>query len=347
MDKRHTLFSISLALIMVLLSAFSLSNAGASTNLAQVETPISPLSTPYAPGQAYPTPNPTLVKDWRAPLYPVPWGLTKFDHFFFHRPIGIDEIDTPLKFYSYGAIDFGKEIPHTGLDYPVQPGTEVYAAGPGIVVKAGYGVYAGIENDTDPYGIAVLIRHDFGYMNQNLYTVYAHLSETLIEEGAHVNTGDLIGLSGNTGMSSGPHLHFEVRLGEKYMFSTRNPELWMAPPEDHGVVAGRLTTSTGEMLIEQSVKLTHLPTGQYWVVKSYGMAHTVNSDDYYKENFVRSNLPAGPYEVRVPYEGITYTKLITIHPGAVTYFRFQGRYAFTVDEPYLRLPENIPYPLDN
>ena len=224
----------------------------------------------------------------------------------------------------------------------------MFAAGPGIVIRTGYGVYAGIENDTDPYGFAVLIRHDFGYKNQNLYTVYAHLSETLIEEGRHVEAGDLLGLSGNTGLTTGPHLHFEVRLGEKYFFSTRNPELWLAPPEGCGLAVGRLTTSSGEMLIEQSVKLTHLPTGQYWVTKTYGVPHTVNSDDYYKENFVNSNLPAGPYEIRIPYEGITYTKQVFIYPGAVTYFRFQGRYGFTFDKPYLPAPINVPsVPLDN
>ena len=68
---------------------------------------------------------------------------------------------------------------------------------------------------SDPYGQAVVIHHDFGYKDQALYTVYAHMSKIIAVVGQHVETGDVLGLVGDTGATTGPHLHFEVRLGDE------------------------------------------------------------------------------------------------------------------------------------
>lgn len=91
---------------------------------------------------------------------------------------------------------------HTGVDFPVSPGTEVKAVGPGEVVK---------EGNARSYGIQVVIKHAF-----NIYTQYAHLSSADVSEGDEVSLGEVIGRSGSTGNSSGPHLHFEVRNGPNY-----------------------------------------------------------------------------------------------------------------------------------
>jgi murein DD-endopeptidase MepM/ murein hydrolase activator NlpD len=94
-----------------------------------------------------------------------------------------------------------------------------------------------VEDLTDPYGLAVALRHDFGYDVRRLYTVYAHLESTLVWPGQRVEAGEQIGSVGDTGRATAPHLHFEVRLGENRYFDTRNPELWMVPAEGWG--AGR------------------------------------------------------------------------------------------------------------
>ncbi len=85
---------------------------------------------------------------------------------------------------------------HRGVDIPVPPGTRVVAAFDGIVRLSTY--HRG-------YGNIIIIRHPNG-----LETCYAHLSERKVKSGDVVSAGDLIALSGSTGRSTGPHLHFET-----------------------------------------------------------------------------------------------------------------------------------------
>ena len=91
---------------------------------------------------------------------------------------------------------------HNGIDLRAAPGTPVKSAASGTVVGTG---------DTDKqcrgvsYGRWVLIRH-----NNGLSTLYAHLSLISVSGGMEIQTGDLVGYSGNTGYSTGPHLHFAV-----------------------------------------------------------------------------------------------------------------------------------------
>ena len=96
---------------------------------------------------------------------------------------------------------------HSGQDFAVPSGTKVVAAHGGTVVKAG-GNGAG---DGPAYGNAVVIRHGNG-----TYSQYAHLSRISVRIGQVVTTGQRIALSGNTGNSSGPHLHFEIRTTANY-----------------------------------------------------------------------------------------------------------------------------------
>jgi murein DD-endopeptidase MepM/ murein hydrolase activator NlpD len=96
---------------------------------------------------------------------------------------------------------------HSGQDFAVATGTQVMAAHGGTVVKAG-GNGAG---DGPAYGNAVVIKHGNG-----TYSQYAHLSRIDVKVGQVVATGQHIALSGSTGNSSGPHLHFEIRTTPNY-----------------------------------------------------------------------------------------------------------------------------------
>ncbi|MEU5309307.1 M23 family metallopeptidase [Streptomyces sp. NPDC021562] len=96
---------------------------------------------------------------------------------------------------------------HSGQDFAVPTGTEVVAAHGGTVVKAG-GNGAG---DGPAYGNAVVIKHANGE-----YSQYAHLSRIDVRVGQVVGTGQHIALSGSTGNSTGPHLHFEIRKTPNY-----------------------------------------------------------------------------------------------------------------------------------
>ena len=90
---------------------------------------------------------------------------------------------------------------HTGMDYGISTGTKVMASCGGKVIQAGW---------NGGYGYCVTIQHASG-----IKTRYAHLSKVLVSVGQYVNQGERIALSGNTGNSTGPHLHFEVIVGGK------------------------------------------------------------------------------------------------------------------------------------
>ncbi|MFK0012142.1 peptidoglycan DD-metalloendopeptidase family protein [Streptomyces sp. NPDC091027] len=91
---------------------------------------------------------------------------------------------------------------HTGVDFIAPMGTTVKAVGAGTVVSAGW---------SGSYGNEVVIRHADGK-----YSQYAHLSQLSVSSGQSVTAGQSIGLSGSTGNSTGPHLHFEIRTGPSY-----------------------------------------------------------------------------------------------------------------------------------
>ncbi|MDX2360304.1 MAG: M23 family metallopeptidase [Crocinitomicaceae bacterium] len=86
---------------------------------------------------------------------------------------------------------------HTGMDFTADRGTEVYATGDGVVEL--------VENKRWGYGKSIVINHGYGYK-----TLYAHLSGFEVRQGQVIKRGELIGLIGSTGKSTGPHLHYEV-----------------------------------------------------------------------------------------------------------------------------------------
>ena len=88
--------------------------------------------------------------------------------------------------------------PHEGLDIANDVGTPVHATADGVVTFTGRSG-----------GLGIMVELDHGF---SFHTVYGHLSKTLVREGQKVKRGDLVARSGNTGLSSGPHLHYEVRL---------------------------------------------------------------------------------------------------------------------------------------
>jgi len=279
-----------------------------------------------------PTPGQEPVSAWRPPLYPSPWAPTLYDHFYFARPIAADEVNWPLPNYRYGGI-LEEQSAHTGVDISAPFGTQVLAAGPGTVTWAGWGFSTSNPGDlSDPYGKAIVIRHDFGYQDQPLFTIYAHLSDTEAVVGQWVDTGSLIGFVGETGMTTGPHLHFEVRVGTGGFFATRNPELWLVPPQGWGVLALRIMNTAKETLNSYAILLHSEATGETLTGRTYGTG-TIIPDPYYRENLVLSDLPAGLYRLQVPFAGLNYESQIQILPGQVTFISFQGFYGFDPTPP--------------
>ena len=90
---------------------------------------------------------------------------------------------------------------HNGIDLATPIGSKVFAARSGKVFFTGY---------KGGYGLLVILKHSHDY-----YSYYGHLSKVITKRGVEVKRGDVVALSGNTGRSTGPHLHFEVRRRSK------------------------------------------------------------------------------------------------------------------------------------
>lgn len=310
---------------------------------AQATEPAEPQPAATLAQFALPQAGPNPVSAWRPPPYTAPLALRPEDHFYFSRPIPSGAVNWPNPRYRYGSTLFGEEAIHTGVDLGADRGTEVLAAGDGEVVWVGYGLYRGLYDPEDPYGLAIAIRHDFGYLDQTLYTVYAHLESISVWLGQRVQAGDRIGGVGSTGHASGPHLHFEVRLAENRYFATRNPELWMVPAEGWGVLAGKVVDTIGNPLPEFLVQIKSVETEQTWEVWTYALG-TVKPDEKYQENFVISDLPAGPYQVQINYLGRPYTAYLFIYAGQTNLIYFHGRDGLRVESDTVTARSESPPP---
>jgi murein DD-endopeptidase MepM/ murein hydrolase activator NlpD len=265
------------------------------------------------------TPAPTL--NWRPPPYPVPVSIRPEDHFWFARPIASNAVNWPHPLYRYGSTYFGNMHAHTGVDLDSPLGTPVLAAGSGVVVWTGYGLFGTNPPEDDPYGLAIAIKHDFGYDNQTLYTIYAHMSKINVWLNQPVAMGEQIGEVGTTGFSSGPHLHFEVRIGDNKFLKTYNPELWLAPPTSWGVLAGRALDKNGNYVSELPIDI-YDSAGRYYLLSTYA-TRSVNADPAYKENFVISDLPAGTYRYSMNINGEAIVGTVEILAGQTAFIIVQ------------------------
>ena len=113
-------------------------------------------------------------------------------------PIPKSSYPSPMFSQQFGVMQSNK-LYHAGDDIRVPEGTPVYAADDGVVIKS-------VDLEVS-YGHHIVIRDD----NSHTHTVYGHLTTRLVQKGDRVKRGQKIGISGSTGHSSGPHLHFEVR----------------------------------------------------------------------------------------------------------------------------------------
>jgi murein DD-endopeptidase MepM/ murein hydrolase activator NlpD len=119
------------------------------------------------------------------------------------QPIKNKDLTRMASGYGYRNDPFTKKRRfHWGMDFTAKKGVPVYATGTGVVKRA--------DNRASGYGNHIRIDHGFGYVS-----LYAHLSKYNVRRGQKVKRGDLIGYVGNTGRSSGPHLHYEIFKDKK------------------------------------------------------------------------------------------------------------------------------------
>lgn len=121
---------------------------------------------------------------------------------------------------------------HHGMDFTAPVGTDVYATGDGVVSFTGW---------MQGYGNTMVVNHGFGYS-----TLYAHLYKAVARTGQRVKRGDIIALVGNSGKSTGPHLHYEVRINDRPV-DPRNYYFYDLSPEQYDLMV-QLSNNYGTML---------------------------------------------------------------------------------------------------
>ena len=112
----------------------------------------------------------------------------------------------------------GRSKRHTGVDFALKPGNPIYATGDGVVESVKFEFFG--------YGNQVVVDHGFGYK-----TRYAHLKSIGVIEGMKIKRGECIGESGNSGRSSGPHLHYEVMYKGNHVNPANYYDLTITPEE--------------------------------------------------------------------------------------------------------------------
>jgi murein DD-endopeptidase MepM/ murein hydrolase activator NlpD len=314
----------------------------AATPVPLVTPPFIPTVTPIPGALALPTSGATITPPLspaasRTPATPCVEDplqgadqtcVAAAEHFWLERPIPAGYVNYPDRTYPYGSTFQGLREPHHGVEFFNPSGTPVVAAAPGTVVVAGNDWETAYGPATHFYGNLVVVQLDQQHNGQPVFNLYGHLQSVSVTPGQHVNTGDLLGSVGYTGVAIGPHLHFEVRVGKNDYASTRNPELWLRPLQynDHrwGAIAGRVVDTDGNLVDEYTVVVRPVavdydnPRSQY--LTTYAR-ETVNGDDALQENFALGDVPLGTYTVSVNTTTF-YQRTVTVTSGHLAWVTF-------------------------
>lgn len=273
-----------------------------------------------------PTSTPIAPTSTRTQIVPTPIACDPLvahfcitdGHFILQRPVKPPANDSVDFTYPYGSSADGTRDPHHGVEFANESGTPVYAAAAGDVVFAGPDEEAIYSPWKNYYGNLVVIRHI-----DELFTLYAHLSEIDIEAGQEVRAGEKIGEVGSTGTAFGSHLHFEVRRGEvQDYFATLNPELWLAPREDgKGGYLGQLMVSIVDPSFDlQAAEFTvdyHADRNQSRI-KSYYVNTYAPDLMTGEENAAIGDLAPGYYRIALTHNGQLHERWVEVQSKKLT-----------------------------
>jgi len=301
--------------LFLLLILSSCANVEVSQTPIVINTKVIPTSTIVSP-----TSVPTIAPATEIPCDPFQAGYCITEgHFIFQRPIHPPANDLVDETYLYGSTANGTREPHHGVEFPNKSGTPVYAVANGTVVFAGPDEEAIYSPWPNFYGNLVVIQH-----KDNLFTLYAHLSEIDVKANGVVGAGAKIGEVGRTGVAIGSHLHFEVRRGEAQdYFATQNPELWLIPAKDAssgalGTLMISIFDADHNLVKYAEYTIRYSPDQSQKVVKSYyGVTYSADmlTGD---ENAVLGELPAGHYRIAIERNGKVYERWVEVESGKLT-----------------------------
>lgn len=206
---------------------------------------------------------------------------------------------------------------HLGVDYLIAYDT-VFSASDGLVYFVGYN-----PNDTiggyEPNGGGNYIIIQSHWNGKTIYLLYMHLKKPLVLQSQNVIREQPIAISGNTGFSTGPHLHFEIRsLYVSYSSprSRRNPELWCGI-KGMGAVYGRIPNAPNKTRVDIFPDPKPRPP---YTTFSYALTYNfadpyIGSDDIYQENYAIGDVKPGTYTITAL--GGSYRRVVTVLPNQI------------------------------
>ena len=236
---------------------------------------------------------------------------------------------------------------HRGIDILMRWDT-VKSASIGTVYFVGYN-----PNDTiggyEPNGAGNYITIRSQWQGRWIYIYYMHLQKPLVNFNDLVLTGQPIAISGNTGRSTGPHLHFEIRLDFPQSTSrrTKNPELWCAI-SGMGAIYGRVPNAPNSTRVDIFPDPKPRPP---YTTFSYALTYNFNdpyigSDEIYNENYAIGDVKPGTYTIRA-LNG-AYLRTVTVAAGQVVNADGSSNVNFDLEIPKeFYLSQNYPNPFNS
>lgn len=282
------------------------------TSTATATPPAQPTASPTA----HPEPTNTPV------IHEPPTGG---DHFWLERPIAPGGTDTVARFYPYASRADGSYPIHHGVEFVNPMGTPILATAPGKVIVAGDDALVVYGARNDFYGLLVVQELEQRLNEQPVYVLYGHLSEIAVTVGQSLQTGDLVGKVGMSGVAEGPHLHLEVRVGQNDYGATVNPELWLKPKAGSGALAGLVVGPDGlPVPNELRVMLARAsaPDAVVYTLVTYPTVG-VNASPVWRENIALGGLAEGQWIARVIHGGRLYAQPVDIVEGKTSWFLMQ------------------------
>jgi len=334
-------------LACVIAGAVVVAQTTAQIALAPTPTPTRRPTLPFtatpratATDSATPTPlfSPTVAATPTQTPTPAPTRTPRpaTQKFLLDRPVAIAaEGNSPSRNYLFGTTRGGELDVHHGEEFENDTGTPVFSVADGTVIVAG--------NDKDPicgdnnrtpcgrevlpkgfYGNLVVIQLSKTYKNQRVFALYGHLNSVDVFLGRNVIIGDVVGEIGATGIAGGPHLHFEVRVGQNTYAHTRNPIIWMNPLPGRGSLAGRYADAKNQAVQGAAIKIYREDGSYIGATETYSRDKNpaVVSDEELQENFAFPDLLPGDYVVRV--EGAQFAAKVKIEDGKLAFVDLGG-----------------------
>jgi murein DD-endopeptidase MepM/ murein hydrolase activator NlpD len=252
--------------------------------------------------------------------------------FLLGRPVGQGGRNTVDPSNRYGEYQRSTRSANLGADFLNSTGASVVAAAGGKVIAAGDDSQTAYTNRNNVYGNLVILEHNLPGVSNPIYTLYAHLSEVLVNEGDTVEGGQEIGKVGMSGNVSGSTLHFEARVGENSPDAALNPDLWLAPVQGKdgqlsGALAGSIQDEAGNYIEMGNIVLELLagagqPAQDQLYIQTYS-DKKMRGRAPWEESFAVGELVPGTYQVSFWLVNVMHQQVVEVEPGKLTVVRFK------------------------